>query len=412
MAAITYSPLDMLDRLVGFDTTSRASNMALIEFVESYLSDHGIASTLVHNADRSKANLVATVGPGNVAGGVVLSGHSDVVPVDDQKWQSNPFQTVLRGDRIYGRGTCDMKGFLATVLALVPELQAYGLTRPVHIVLTYDEETDCGGAIRLMRDIHSLVLQPSAVIIGEPTEMQIVNAHKGHFPCRTTVTGLAAHSSLPHLGVNVIEVAIELMQNLGRLVDVYKTKALPMTGVEPPYTTINIGTIRGGTEFNIVAGECVFDWDIRPVPGLDPLDIVRSQEEFERTLLPGMRAIAPDAAIATEVVVSVPAFAPEDGSAAETLVMSLAATNQAFGTKFGTEAPCYQQAGMSVVVFGPGVLSRPTSQMNSLLLSKWTPVRRSCVRWAGVYVDSWTPGEVSASGEYIQSDWAGHSPRL
>ena len=358
MNKTAYDPLGMLDRLVGFDTTSRESNIALIEFVESYLQDLGVPVTLVYNADRSKANLVATVGPRDVPGGVVLSGHSDVVPVDGQNWRTDPFQTVLKDGRIYGRGTCDMKGFLATVLALVPELQVCGLIRPVHIVLTYDEETDCGGAIRLMEEIHSLALTPSAVIIGEPTEMQIINAHKGHFGCRTTVTGLSAHSSLPHLGVNAIVVAMALIEHLGQLVEEYKTKAPLMVGIDPPYTTINVGTIHGGSEFNIVASQCALDWDIRPVPGLDPMDIVRSHEAFTQTLLPEMRKIAPEADIQTEVVVSVPAFIPDDDSEAETLVMSLAGTNQAFGTTFGTEAPCYQRAGMSVVVFGPGSIEQ------------------------------------------------------
>jgi len=289
---------------------------------------------------------------------VVLSGHSDVVPVDGQDWSSDPFTVVERGGRLFGRGTCDMKGFIACALALVPEFQRAGLARPVHIVLTYDEETTCAGAMKLMDVLPSTGLAPQAVIIGEPTEMKIVNAHKGHYACETRITGREAHSSLPHIGVNAIEVAADLIRYLGTIAESLRSRPCVMDGMEPPFTTMNVGTIGGGVDFNIVPAQCRFLWDIRPVPGEDPMEIVERFDAYAGGLEARMKRVWAGAGIATEVKVAVPAFAPEDDSPAETLVKSLMNTNEASAISFGTEAPCFQQAGMSVVVFGPGSIEQ------------------------------------------------------
>jgi acetylornithine deacetylase len=348
----------MIETLVAFDTTSRESNLEMIRFVEDYLRGHGIDSTLIFNDDESKANLVATIGPAASRGGVVLSGHSDVVPVDGQAWSTDPFRVVEREERLYGRGTCDMKGFLAVALALAPEFKERGLRSPIHIVLTYDEETDCSGAVRLMQALPETGLAPRAVIIGEPTEMRIINAHKGQCTLETVIVGREAHSSATHLGVNAIDVAAELIAFLGTLSKELETRRSPLDGMTPPFSTINVGTITGGQQFNIVPAACRFEWEFRAVPGHDADEIIARFESYSAELLAGMREKFSGAAIDTTVTNAIAPFVPEDDSPAETLVKSLVGTNEAGAIAFGTEAPCYQQAGMSVVVFGPGSIDQ------------------------------------------------------
>ena len=358
MSKLTYSPVEMIEALVAFDTTSRESNLELIRFVEEYLNNHGVASTLIFNEDKSKANLVATIGPATSRGGVVLSGHSDVVPVDGQAWSSDPFRVVERDGRLYGRGTCDMKGFLAVALALVPEFQKRSLASPVHIVLTYDEETDCSGAVRLMQALPETGLAPYAVIIGEPTQMRIINAHKGQTTIETEIVGCEAHSSAPHLGVNAIDIAVRLIAYLATLSDEIASLPNAMKDTTPPFTTINVGTINGGRQVNIVPAECRFEWEIRAVPGHDADDIIERFRAYADRLITEMGNNFPAAAITTTITSATAAFVPEDDSQAETLVKTLAGSNQAGSVAFGTEAPCYQQAGMSVVVFGPGSIEQ------------------------------------------------------
>lgn len=353
-----YSPVEMIGALVRFDTTSRESNLELIRFVENYLKGHGVQSTLVFNDDESKANLVATIGPGESRGGVVLSGHSDVVPVDGQDWSSDPFLVVERNRRLYGRGTCDMKGFLGIALALVPEFQACDLRVPIHIILTYDEETDCSGAARLVQALPETGLAPRAVIIGEPTEMRIANAHKGQCTLETVIVGREAHSSVPHLGINAIDIAARLIAHLTQLSEEIKSLPYSLDGVDPPFTTINVGTINGGQQFNIVPAECRFEWEIRAVPGHDFNDIVARFNAYSDSVVEELRAKHPRAAIHTTVTSANAPFVRQDDSPAETLVKSIAGTNEAGAVAFGTEAPCYQQAGMSVVVFGPGSVAQ------------------------------------------------------
>jgi acetylornithine deacetylase len=358
MNATHYSPVEMIKALVAFDTTSRESNLDMIHFVRKYLDAHGVESTLVFNDDESKANLIATVGPGASRGGVVLSGHSDVVPVDGQDWSSDPFQVVERDGRLYGRGTCDMKGFLAVALALVPEFKSSQLRVPVHIVLTYDEETDCSGAARLMRALPETGLNPHAVIIGEPTQMRIVNAHKGQCTLETVVVGREAHSSEPHLGVNAIEIAVRLIEYLRTLAGENASLPFHLEGATPPFTTINVGVIHGGQQFNIVPAECRFEWEIRAVPGHDVEEIVAKFNRYAESLLTDLRNKYADASITTAMTCANAPFFPQVDSPAETLVKSLIGSNEASALAFGTEAPCYQQAGMSVVVFGPGSIAQ------------------------------------------------------
>ncbi|TFH44442.1 MAG: acetylornithine deacetylase, partial [Lysobacterales bacterium] len=313
---------------------------------------------LVFNEDKSKANLIATIGPATPRGGIVLSGNSDVVHVDGQVWSSDPFQVVERDGRLYGRGTCDMKGFLAVALALVPEFQKCNLQSPVHIVLTYDEETDCSGAVRLMQALPETGLAPRAVIICEPTEMRIANAHKGQCTLETVIVGREAHSSAPHLGVNAIDIAVRLITYLTTLAHEIESLPYSMDGATPPFSTINVGTISGGQQFNIVPAQCRLEWEIRAVPGHDVEEIVTQFNAYARDLLAQLRDEFPEAAINTTMTSVTAPFFPQDDSPAETLVKSLAGSNEAGAISFGTEAPCYQQAGMSVVVFGPGSIAQ------------------------------------------------------
>lgn len=352
------SSRDMIARLVGFDTVSRNSNLDLIHYVRDYLAGHGVAARLVPNADGTKANLYATIGP-NTEGGVVLSGHTDVVPVDGQPWDTDPFTVTEKGGRLYGRGTADMKSFSAIALALVPEMLTRGLKRPVHLALSYDEEVGCVGAPSLIQRLAADVPRPSAVIVGEPTNMRPVVAHKGVYGFRTTVTGHEAHSSQIHRGVSAVMTAARLIGFIEGMMAENAATADPGNGFEPPYTTLHVGTVQGGTALNIISRECTFVWDIRTVPGDDWARYVERFEAFcHAEVLPAMHAIAPEASIVTEQLAGAPHLNPEpDGEAAQ-LVYALTGRNDAVVVPYGAEAGQFQEAGFSTVMCGPGSIDQ------------------------------------------------------
>ncbi len=348
----------MLTRLVAFDTTSRNSNLELIHFIANHLEDHGVSSRLTFDGEGGKANLFATLGPDEREGGVVLSGHTDVVPVDGQDWTSEPFRLVERDARVYARGTADMKGFIACALALTPEFLSANLKVPVHFAFTYDEETTCAGAKNLVSDLDAHRYSPRAVIIGEPTSMRVVNSHKGGFSYTTTITGHESHSSLVHQGVNAISVAAKLIEHLNGYMAELAARTDPDNGFDPPYSTVSVGMVNGGTATNIVPRECVLRWDWRPIPG-DPRQGAReSLDAYVKTLLPQLRKSAPEADIVTRPEGGNPPLIAEEGSSAETLVMALAGTNRTFKVSYSTEGPYYQEARMPVVVFGPGSIEQ------------------------------------------------------
>ena len=358
MSPNAMTPVEMIRALVGFDTTSSKSNMALIDFVRDYLDGYGIASRYVPSEDGAKANLWATIGP-DEPGGIVVSGHTDVVPVDGQPWDSDPFDVVEKDDRLYGRGTADMKSYIATALSLVPEMLARPLRRPIHFALTHDEEVGCIGAPRLIADVLENLPRPGAVIIGEPTEMQVVDAHKGINSFMTTVTGHEAHSSLTHHGVNAVMTAGRLIAFLGDLAA--EKAANPEAGsrFDPPYSTIHVGTVEGGTALNIVSRHCEFKWEIRALPGDDPAETVARLDEFcARELMPAMRRIAPDSGIETAPKMTVPALSPDPGSPAEQLAFALTGTNATHAVSYATEGGQFQQAGLPAVVCGPGSIDQ------------------------------------------------------
>lgn len=347
-----------LEALIAFDTTSRDSNLHLIAYVESFLGQHGISSRRVSNAEGSKANLYATIGP-MTAGGVVLSGHTDVVPVDGQAWTSDPFRLTQRGDRLYGRGTCDMKAFLALALAVVPHFARGPAALPVHLAFSYDEEVGCLGAPSMIRELHTELPAPLAVIVGEPTNMEVVSGHKGISTWRVTVTGHEAHSSLTHLGVSANMVAVRLMARLHALADALERAGDPTSLFHPPHATLTIGLIQGGTAVNILARECSFVFDLRAPAGQDPDAIIApflaacAQEDKV------LRERFPGAGVSITRRSATPPFAPEAGGSAEQLARRLAGDNGPTRVvPYAAEAGQFQQSGFSTVICGPGSIDQ------------------------------------------------------
>ena len=358
MSGKIYSPVEMIERLVAYDTTSRLSNLALIAFVADYLADHGIEPRLIHDRTGTKANLYATLGPDDEPG-IVLSGHTDVVPVDGQNWHSDPFTVVEKGGRLYGRGTADMKSFIAVTLALVPEFLARGLKTPVHLAFSYDEEVGCLGVHGIVEFLRERGVAQRMVIIGEPTSMKVVDAHKGIRSFATTVTGLEAHSAATHAGVNAIMYAAELIAHLNRMAEDMKQRGDAEGRFEPPYTTVHVGLVDGGTALNIIPGRCAFSWEYRFLPGSGEEEILERFESFARQeVLPRMRAVSRGADIRTQATARVPALVPAPGSDAETLALMLAESNRTYAVSYGTEAGIFQAAEIPAVVCGPGDIAQ------------------------------------------------------
>jgi acetylornithine deacetylase len=348
----------MIDRLIAFDTTSELSNLALIDWVEGYFAEHGVPTRRTFDASGAKANLFATVGP-EIAGGIVLSGHSDVVPVAGQDWDSDPFQVVERDGRLYGRGTSDMKSFLAAGLALVPEMLSRTLSKPIHFAISYDEELGCIGVGGLIADLKANLPPPALVLIGEPTDLKIVNAHKGVNGFRTAVTGRPAHSSQPQRGASAIVAAARLISFIDEMARERKAAPPADTRFEPPYTSFQVGEIEGGTALNIIPAHCTFKWEFRAVPGDDIPEILARFERFaQETVLPELREVAPEANIVTESLAAVTPLAPEAGGAAEQLLRRLTGQNATYAVAFGTEGGLFQDAGFSTVVCGPGSIDQ------------------------------------------------------
>jgi acetylornithine deacetylase len=357
MSGPSYSAAELLARLVHFDTTSHKSNLALVAFVEDYLAQHGLASHLVPDADASKASLYASIGPVGVPG-VALSGHTDVVPVEGQTWSSDPFVLTERNGRLYGRGSADMKGFLACVLAAVPDFVRRKLAVPIHLVFSYDEEIGCLGVRPLIAEIARRFVKPRMVIVGEPTSMSVVDAHKGPVRWHVEIKGRAAHSSMAPLGVNAISVAGKLLQELARIEGELKV-APRVERFDPPYATLQVTRIDGGTATNIVPIYCRFDFDVRALPGVDVAAIDRRICAFaERECIPEMRRVAPESGISIAVANQVPPFAAGATSEAVALALHLAGHNETHAVSYATEAGLFQEAGSPSVVIGPGDIAQ------------------------------------------------------
>ena len=349
---------DLLARLVAFDTTSRESNLALIDFVAGYLEGFGVPYELVHNVEGTKANLFATLGPVDLPG-IVLSGHTDVVPVDGQAWTRPAFELSEEEGRLYGRGTADMKGYLACLLALVPAASRAALRRPLHLALSYDEEIGCLGVRSLLDQLAQRPAKPLLCLIGEPTELKPVLGHKGKVAMRCQVHGAACHSAYAPQGVNAVEYAARLVVELGRLGEALKAPQDQDPRFDPPFSTVQTGLITGGQALNIVPEDCTFDFEIRALPAQDPYQVIQQlQAHAEAILLPAMRAISGPSAIRFTELSSYPGLDTAVESEAAEWVAQFCGSRD-FGTvAFGTEGGLFAAAGIPTVVCGPGSMAQ------------------------------------------------------
>ncbi|MCE8044968.1 acetylornithine deacetylase [Halomonas daqingensis] len=346
---------EMLERLVGFATVSRDSNLELIAFVEGYLDEHGVEHWRVESDDGKKANLLARIGPA-VEGGVVLSGHTDVVPVDGQPWSTDPFTLVDKGDgKLYGRGTCDMKGFIACALAELPEWLKRGLDKPIYLALSYDEEVGCIGAPRMIERLMADHPRPAAVIVGEPTLMQPVVAHKGATNLRTTVTGRASHSSQIDQGVSAIHVAARLVTKIEDVMSELRAEGRVDEAFNVAHSSLHVGKIAGGTAINIMARECTFEWEIRHLPSDRFEALFERVNGYAAELEAEMQRRAPETSIVTEALnVTVPALADDNNAQVLDLCRELLGEQPSGAVAYATEAGQFQRVGLPTVICGPG----------------------------------------------------------
>ncbi|MEL7110345.1 MAG: acetylornithine deacetylase [Pseudomonadota bacterium] len=349
--------ISTLDRLVGFDTTSRNSNLDLIDWLEAQLLPLGADCRRIENSAKDKANLWARIGP-DVPGGLVLSGHTDVVPVDGQDWKSDPFVLLESEGLLFGRGTCDMKGFVALCLAYAPKFAELDLERPIHFAFSYDEEVGCQGAPHMIKQMLAQGAQPDAVWVGEPSEWQVVSGHKGIMLTEVVVTGKEAHSSLPHLGVSANGEAVDLMVALRQIQNDLIASADDNSPFDPPYPTLSIGEMWGGTATNILARECTFLFDLRSPPGYNPDEILQPFLETAVAKDAELKSRFPECGVRVTKLTDVPPLGPSDDNAAETLMRALTGDNAMRAVSYATEAGQFHQAGMSSVICGPGSIEQ------------------------------------------------------
>ena len=349
--------INRLSRLIAFDTTSRHSNLALIHDCADYLESLGLKPWLSHNADQSKANLFATIAAanGSTEGGLILSGHTDVVPTDGQTWQSDPYRADIREGRLYGRGSADMKGFIAAVLAAAPAMVQAGLKRPLHIALSYDEEIGCLGAPVMIAELQKRGLTPEHCIVGEPTSMRMVVAHKGIHTFRCAVHGKAAHSSLTPQGVNAIEYAAKLIVFINELAGRLKARHDTDPDYDVPFSTLSVNTIAGGIAGNIVPQLCEFEFDYRNLPHMSPADITAPIEAHIREVLqPQMQAVDAACRIDMRHGENVPAMPEAEAALLHDLITQLVEDSSRLKVAYATEGGQFQQAGIATVICGPG----------------------------------------------------------
>lgn len=352
------SSREILAALIRFDTTSRESNLQLIEFVRAYLAGHQVPCELIFNDEGSKANLFATLGPDDRPG-VVLSGHTDVVPVDGQAWTVPPFELSEKDGNFYGRGAADMKGFIACVLAAVPGLLAKPLRMPVHIALSYDEEVGCLGVRSLLAELEQRAIKPALCLIGEPTELKPVLGHKGKLAMRCDVHGAACHSAYAPQGVNAIEYAAELIGELGRIGSRLRAVELQDARFDPPFSTVQTGLISGGKALNIVPADCSFDFEIRTLPDQNAHDVARQLEQYARQhVVPEMQAINASSDIRFSELSAYPGLATDARGEAAKLIAECCGSRDFTTVAFGTEGGLFDAIGIATVVCGPGSMDQ------------------------------------------------------
>jgi len=358
MACPVMNSRDILDKLIAFDTTSRNSNLALLEWVKAYLDGLGIISELFFNIERSKANLYARIGP-DTPGGVMLSGHTDVVPVDGQQWTVPPFEMTERDGKLYGRGTADMKGFIACMLASLPHFLQKPLKHPLHIALSYDEEIGCLGAPSLVKALAQRENKPALCIVGEPTELKPVIGHKGKLAMRCTVRGAPCHSAYAPRGVNAIEYAAKLIDRLGGFAQTLAEPERHDSRFDPPYSTVQVGLIQGGSALNIVPEQCSFDFEMRHLPNDDPQQMVSDLHHYTQTeLLPRMQAVNNSSDINFSELSRYPAMLTRTTSPAVQLITTLTGRSDFATVAFGTEGGLFDAIGIATVVCGPGSMEQ------------------------------------------------------
>lgn len=353
------SPRVLLETLVSFPTVSRDSNLPLVDWVEGYLTSHGITCHRQYDTGGDKASLFAHVGP-NVDGGVVLSGHTDVVPVDGQPWDTDPFEVVEQNGRLYGRGTCDMKGFDALAIWVLVEASYQDLKRPVQLALSYDEEIGCYGAPFMIEAMQGVVPKASAVVVGEPSMMKAVSGHKGTLSYKVHVRGFEVHSSIMHRGVNAIMYGAKLIDwaNQMNAENAAKDPLPAAAHFDPPYTTVHVGEIKGGTAHNITAKDCWFGLDLRVVPGDSEQEWHDRFHQKVAEIQAEMQAVVPETGITIKGGFNVPALVPEEAGEAEALVRRLTGDNSSNYVSYATEGGQFQQAGYSAVICGPGDIAQ------------------------------------------------------
>lgn len=354
----SFSSKEMLAKLVGFDTTSIKTNLELIHWVQDYLDGYGIKSDLIYDETKNKANLHAVVGPADKAG-VVLSGHTDVVPVEGQAWDSDPFTLRDQNDMLFARGTCDMKGFIAVALAKLPEMVKKPLQSPIHFALSYDEELGCLGAHSLADHITKMPVKPKLCVVGEPTLMKTITGHKGICDLDCTVHGKESHSSLAPYAVNAVEYAAELIAYVKSVARRMASEGPFNKAFDPPFTTLHTGLIKGGTALNIVPNRCEFAFEIRNIPEVNPEELVEEIRQYAfKNLEPRMKDIDPKTGFEFKYTAGVHSFDIDNNHAMVDLVLQLSGANSTEKVSFATEAGIFQHAGIPTVVCGPGSIAQ------------------------------------------------------
>jgi acetylornithine deacetylase len=350
--------IEILDALIGFPSVSSGSNLDIVAWIENYLARHNVSSRRVPDKTGTKASILATIGPGERAG-VVLSAHTDVVPVEGQSWSSPPFTATRRDNRIVGRGATDMKGFIACILAHVPQFKAAATATPVHIALSYDEEVGCLGVPDLIAELVAMPAMPALCIVGEPTGLAVVNAHKGKVARRATIRGRGGHSALPDRAANAVTAAARICAFLDGLAARVMREGPRDTAFDPPYTTIHVGSLHGGTALNLVPDRAVLEFEIRDIPGTDTAALLAAIDDCIAAQRAALQAQAPEADIAVDDMLSYPSLLTPPADAAVVTTRRLAQHAEAAGAvSFGTEGGLYAQAGIATVVCGPGDIGR------------------------------------------------------
>jgi acetylornithine deacetylase len=350
--------IQILNELVAFPTVSADSNLEMIDYLASWLESAGARVDIFHDETGTKANLFATIGP-EIDGGIVLSGHTDVVPAAEDDWTNNPFEMIRRDEKLYGRGSCDMKGFIAATIAMAPVLAQHVKNRPLHFAFTYDEEVGCLGGQALVDSLQSKGIRPGVAIIGEPTMMGVIEGHKGCCEYTTRFEGRAGHGSDPERGVNAVEYAVRFVSRLLELREQMRARTPADSRFTPPWTTINIGSLTGGVAHNVIPDHAAIEWEMRPVIDIDGRFIREEMRSYVHDiLLPDMQGVWPDTSITTEVIGEVAKLVPVDNNEAKRIMMELTGAKSADVVNFGTEAGLFQSMGMDVVVCGPGSIDQ------------------------------------------------------